>query len=101
MAFFRTIPVLYGLVLLALALYEAVYNLKVSFRRQGFSLIEVLIQDQFIYFVTFVLISIDAPRPYTDFDIGWYSAASVKWVLFCQRTLQLPEYWAPLVILLF
>ncbi|KAI5117640.1 hypothetical protein M0805_008446 [Coniferiporia weirii] len=46
-----TIPLIYGVILMALALYKAAEHWRVSGNFSGFNLVKILVQDQAIYFL--------------------------------------------------
>ena len=48
--FFRAVPMMYGLILLALALYNAAEYWKLSAGFRGLYLVRVLIQDQVLFY---------------------------------------------------
>lgn len=51
---FRSIPLFYETILLALALYKAIQLWKESFEGTGATLVTIMIRDQIIYFVAYV-----------------------------------------------
>ena len=52
----RAIPLAYGVILLVLALYKAADYWETSAGFKGFKLVRVLIQDQIIYFLLWVVL---------------------------------------------
>lgn len=52
--FNRVAPMMYGVILMSLALFKGVEFRKMSFGFKGFNLVHLLIQDQLIYFVLLV-----------------------------------------------
>ena len=48
---FRIIPMVYGTILMVLALYKAAEYWKMSAGFKGFTLVKILIRDQAIYFM--------------------------------------------------
>ncbi|KAL5514178.1 hypothetical protein ACEPAG_2266 [Sanghuangporus baumii] len=85
------VPVVYGMILLVLALYKAAEYWKLSSGFKGFHLVRVLIQDQVIYYGLIIAISIFEISPFAANALGAAGSPTLLCILGGQLLINLKE----------